>query len=116
MLLYRPRFRHRERAVKPPNLSEAESMAPGTGSAGANLQTTDVSIDEMIRVVTASGHSRLPVYDDDLENIIGIVHVKDVLAGITGEKPVSSIRELTRPPFFIPQASHSLRLHMASIR
>ena len=31
MLLYRPQFRHPERALKPPNLTEAESIAPGVG-------------------------------------------------------------------------------------
>src|SRR5262249_39071405 len=41
----------------------------------------DVSVDELIRVVTESGHSRIPVFDDELDNIVGIVHVKDVLKG-----------------------------------
>src|SRR5256885_8968406 len=39
----------------------------------------DVSDDELLRTVTESGHSRLPVYDDELDNIIGIIHVKDLL-------------------------------------
>jgi putative hemolysin len=63
----------------------------------------DVTIDDLIRAVTASGHSRLPIYDDNLDNIIGIVHVKDVLKGVTGETRVMSIRELMRPPYFIPE-------------
>jgi CBS domain containing-hemolysin-like protein len=63
----------------------------------------DASIEELIRVVTESGHSRLPVYDDNLDNIVGIIHVKDVLKGITGERPPDSIRVLMRAPFFIPE-------------
>lgn len=62
----------------------------------------DVTIDELIETVTTSGHSRLPVYDDNLDNIVGIVHVKDVLKGITSGTP-GSIRDLARPPYFIPE-------------
>src|SRR5207249_21267 len=42
----------------------------------------DVTIEELIETVTSSGHSRLPVYDDNLDDIVGVVHVKDVLKGI----------------------------------
>jgi putative hemolysin len=62
----------------------------------------DVTIDELIETVTSSGHSRLPVYDDNLDNIVGIVHVKDVLKGITSGT-VLSLRALMRSPFFIPE-------------
>ena len=43
MLLYRPRFRHPDRAVKPPNLSEAEGMAPGINPAFADV--ADLAVD-----------------------------------------------------------------------
>lgn len=62
----------------------------------------DAGVDKLIEVVTKSGHSRLPVYDDNLDNIVGVVHVKDVLRGITGEAPAASIRDVMREPFFIP--------------
>jgi putative hemolysin len=63
----------------------------------------DISVDDMIRKVTESGHSRLPVYDDDLDNIVGIVHVKDVLAAVTGDSPPAGIRQLMRQAYFIPE-------------
>jgi len=43
MLLYRPRFRHPERAAKPPNLSEAEGMAPGINPVFADA--VDLAVD-----------------------------------------------------------------------
>src|SRR4051794_4370920 len=49
MLLYRPRFRHPERAAKPPNLTEAMSIAPGVTP--ANAEPDDLALD----VVTPSG-------------------------------------------------------------
>jgi putative hemolysin len=62
----------------------------------------DEDVEKLLQVVTESGHSRLPVYDDDLDNIVGIVHVKDVLRALTGEQRAESIRELARPAYFIP--------------
>ena len=64
----------------------------------------DAGINDLLLIVTESGHSRLPVYDDDLDNIIGIVHVKDVLRAVTGHSTEqTSIRDLMRPPYFIPE-------------
>lgn len=63
----------------------------------------DASIEELIQIVTESGHSRLPVYEGDMDNIIGVVHVKDVLKGISGKQPPPGIRDLMRPPYFIPE-------------
>lgn len=61
----------------------------------------DAGVDELIRVVSESGHSRIPVYDNILDNIVGLVHVKDVLK-VMGEGRQVSIREVMRPAFFIP--------------
>ncbi len=62
----------------------------------------DAGVERLIEIVTHSGHSRLPVYDDDLDNIVGIVHVKDVLRGITGDTPITNIRDVVRSAYFIP--------------
>ncbi|MGC8668844.1 MAG: hemolysin family protein [Chthonomonadales bacterium] len=63
----------------------------------------NATIDELIQAVTASGHSRLPVYDEDLDNIIGIVHVKDVLQALASDRRRVTVRDLMRPPYFIPE-------------
>ncbi|MCX6361386.1 MAG: hemolysin family protein [Armatimonadetes bacterium] len=61
----------------------------------------DSGIPELVSFVRKSGHSRLPVYDGDLDHIVGVVHVKDALeATQSGKAPI--IRDLMRPPFFIP--------------
>ncbi|MCC6729870.1 MAG: HlyC/CorC family transporter [Chthonomonadales bacterium] len=62
----------------------------------------DVSVEELIRSVSESGHSRLPVYDDNLDNIVGVVHVKDVLERLAERGLQQSVREVMRPPYFIP--------------
>jgi putative hemolysin len=58
-------------------------------------------IPELVALVRRSGHSRLPVFDGDLDNIVGVVHVKDALEA-TQSGEASIIRDLMRPPFFIP--------------
>ena len=66
---------------------------------------------ELLRVVTHSGHSRLPVYDGSLDDIKGVIHVKDVLIDVADGSMDASIAELMRPPYFIPEtkrASHLL--------
>ena len=63
MLLYRPRFRHPERAGKPPNLSEAESMAPSINPLFADA--ADLAVD----VETPTGEL-LPVEDPRLMNLL----------------------------------------------
>src|SRR5919112_5696925 len=45
MLLYRPQFRHRERAAAPPNLAEAQAIAPGVNP--ANAEPGDLDLDVM---------------------------------------------------------------------
>jgi putative hemolysin len=48
-------------------------------------------------------HSRFPVYDGSLDNVVGVIHSKDVLSCL--DKPEQfSLRELARPPFFVPEA------------
>jgi len=58
----------------------------------------EADIDDVLQVMSESGYSRLPVYDGDRENILGIVHVKDVLAFWT-ERRQSNLRRRPVAPF-----------------
>lgn len=60
----------------------------------------NADIDEVLQVVTESRYSRLPVYENDRENIIGIVHVKDVLDFWT-QRRQSNLRRRSVHPFNI---------------
>ncbi len=65
---------------------------------------SECSISEIIEKVGLSGHSRIPVYEGDLDNILGIVHAKDLLTIIPNlgvdEIPLSKV---IRAPYFIPE-------------
>jgi CBS domain containing-hemolysin-like protein len=79
-----------------------EVMVPRTD---AVFLSADASKDEILVCITASGHSRFPVYDNSIDNIIGILHVKDALkALVCGD--VFDIKALVRKPFFVPVSKH----------
>ncbi len=64
----------------------------------------DEPVSEVIKVAVADGYSRIPVYDDDPDNIIGVVYIKDLLEYIGKELPEKkTIREIMRDAYFIPE-------------
>lgn len=64
----------------------------------------DEPVSEVIKVAIADGYSRIPVFDDDPDNIIGMVYVKDLLGYIGKEIPTDkSIREVMREAYFVPE-------------
>lgn len=54
------------------------------------------------QIVSETGHSRLPVYDGDIDHVIGIMHVKDMLRQPVGEE--APPRELARKALFVPES------------
>ncbi len=64
----------------------------------------NTSLEEAIKVALHSGHSRLPVYEENIDNIIGLLYAKDLLRlQLEGEENVS-IRSLLRQAYFVPEA------------
>ncbi len=63
----------------------------------------EASLDELVGVALESGHSRIPVYRDTLDRVVGIVHVKDLLPYLVKGKLNTPIRTLMREPFFVPE-------------
>jgi len=58
--------------------------------------------DEFIERITKEGYSRIPIYDDNIDQIIGIVHTKDILPIIAKGKELV-LRNIIRKPYFIPE-------------
>ena len=69
------------------------------------------SFDDLVRIFAEAGHSRLPVYRDALDTIIGMVHIKDVFAILAtdGERP-DGISRLIREPLYVPMSRGALDL------
>ena len=75
----------------------------------SNLSMVDIAspTDELIKTVLASGHSRLPVYADDSDNVVGVIHVKDLLAALskTGDAAAVDVKKLLRDAWFVPETT-----------
>lgn len=56
-----------------------------------------------LRVVAESGHTRFPLCNEDLDQIVGIVHVKDLFRNLFDEQGASSLEEIARDPLFLPE-------------
>lgn len=63
----------------------------------------DAPIDEILRVVTTEKFSRIPVYNESIDDIVGILHVKDLMNYIiTNGKYSLNLKKLLMEPFFVP--------------
>ncbi|MDR1839159.1 MAG: hemolysin family protein [Treponema sp.] len=79
-----------------------EVMVPRTDTV---FISAAASKEELLACVCESEHSRFPVYQDTVDNVIGILHVKDVLNALVNNT-LSNIQELVRKPFFVPVSKH----------
>ena len=69
------------------------------------------SFANLVALFAEAGHSRLPVYREKLDTIIGMVHIKDVFAILaTGAPHPPSIAELIREPLYVPMSRGALDL------
>jgi CBS domain containing-hemolysin-like protein len=83
----------------------------------------DVSLPELVRMLGKEGHSRLPVYRETLDDVVGMIHIKDVLLCATGERPFN-LPSMTRQVLFVAPSMRVLdlllqmrlsRVHMALV-
>lgn len=64
----------------------------------------NTSLEEAIQALTLSGHSRVPVYEETIDNIIGMLYAKDLLRVHIENGIEDPIRQFLRPAFFVPEA------------
>jgi CBS domain containing-hemolysin-like protein len=69
-----------------------------------------IDFEELVRAFAEAGHSRLPVYGESLDQVIGMVHVKDVFVASIEEGRERSLKALLREPLFIPESMGVLDL------
>ena len=62
-----------------------------------------VSFEEAIRIFNETGFSRIPVYHDQIDNITGILNVKDVFSAMVSHRKDSTIKEIMYDPMFVPE-------------
>jgi len=68
------------------------------------------SFTELVAHLADAGHSRLPVYRDRLDHIVGMIHVKDVFAVLAAGREPPPLADLMRQPRYVPQSMGVLDL------
>lgn len=86
---------------------------------------TTISFADLVKAFADAGHSRLPVFRDNLDDVTGMVHIKDVFAILArNRKPPATITKLIRQPLYVPAARGVLdvladmrakRIHLAVV-
>ncbi len=59
---------------------------------------------DLIRLIRERGHSRIPVYEDRIDNIRGIIHVKDLIPILDRPSKDVKLANLARPAYFVPES------------
>jgi CBS domain containing-hemolysin-like protein len=68
-----------------------------------------IAFDQLVKAFTDAEHSRLPVYRDTLDQVVGMVHIKDLMPYWKGDKPFR-IADVLRKPLFVPPSMPVLDL------
>ncbi|MEW6487234.1 MAG: hemolysin family protein [Thermodesulfobacteriota bacterium] len=63
----------------------------------------DASLEELARTMVEEGHSRVPVYEGDVDHVVGFVTARDVLHFWGVPPPYPPLRKLLRPAYFVPE-------------
>ena len=62
-----------------------------------------IGIPEVLKLITREGFTRIPVYSESQDNIIGILNAKDLLVCVDAPETCPDIRKLIKPPYFVPE-------------
>jgi CBS domain containing-hemolysin-like protein len=83
-----------------------------------------ISFDDLVRAFADAGHSRLPVYGESLDEVIGMIHIKDVFVATVDPSRDRTLPALMREPLFVPESMsviellarmRSQRIHLAIV-
>lgn len=79
-----------------------EIMTPRTNVFALDINTP---VEELIDQVLEEQYSRIPVYEDDFDNIIGVLYMKDLFVHVRNNKSID-IRSMLRPAYFVPETKN----------
>ena len=82
------------------DLRAGEVMVPRTEMISIDINESD---ENLLRNIILRGHTLIPVYEDSIDNVVGILHSKDVIRLLLESGSISSLKNLIRPAYFIPE-------------
>jgi len=78
-----------------------EIMTPRTDIVAAEVNS---DLQKVLQTITSAGHTRIPVYEKNIDNIIGIVYAKDLLGEIGKSSDKFKLRDKMRDAYFVPES------------
>lgn len=63
----------------------------------------DMEVEDLLKRVAESGHSRFPVYAESIDNVVGVLYVKDLINSVAKKEPIN-LEKIIRKPFFVPES------------
>jgi putative hemolysin len=77
-----------------------------------DMSSIDVnqSLNDILDTISRSGHTRLPVYDGSSDNIVGVLHAKDLLRFLRHGKQGFGVRRIMRPAHYVPENKNAKTL------
>jgi CBS domain containing-hemolysin-like protein len=98
-----------------------EIMTPRTDFAAAD---TEATVEDVVRLIVDRGFSRIPLYEKNVDAIVGIIYAKDLFRYLAEGRRPKDLREIARPAFFVPESKRlddlltdmrKQRVHMAIV-
>lgn len=116
----RPQLEAEERRLVRSAFAFGDTVAREVMTPRVDLVTAPVEAapQSLVDLVKQSGHSRIPVYEETEDSIVGIVHAKDLLMALASGNGQTDVRELMRQAYFVPETAplHDLLKDMRSQR
>jgi len=81
-----------------------EVMIPRTEMTCVNV---GASLHEVAHLFSSHAYSRLPVYEESLDHVVGVLHIKDLMRALLSSTRTPAIRQLMREPFFVPDTQRA---------
>lgn len=87
------------------DIDVADIMTHRTDIYAANIDST---VQDVVEISKNAGYSRIPVFEEDLDNIVGIAYIKDLIQYIGKDLPKDlKIRNIMRPAFYVPETKRA---------
>jgi len=82
----------------------ADFMAKDVMTKKEKIVSIDVGspIEKVLKCIIISGHSRIPLYENDVNNIVGVIHAKDLLPYLYAKEDIS-LKDIMRKPYYVSE-------------
>jgi len=84
------------------DFADTEARSVMTPRIDIACASADADLETLAERFLDSGHSRIPLYEESIDRIVGVLHIRDLLRGLRSD-PRPSARELAKPPLVVPE-------------